>query len=234
MIDKRIENIVNKQRMKMLKSLSAKQQELLNFPDPNNDYREPIQVLLKRPLCEIDDIRLFGQLDSILSMRSGMLLEEITIDCFRRIDPFLETGVKIYKKNSDTNKYFIIDLISDNIAYEIKYRAASNERPIIQKEMDKVDELVKQNKHVVYLTYYKPRSNTAIRLQNQLKEHILSKGGEYYCGEEAFDYILYHTFVDIKAILRKIIKGDYNVSQNTPENLVKNEELFILKNSLMS
>jgi len=52
--------------------------------------------------------------------------------------------------------------------------------------------------------FYYPQRDQAIRIQKTLKTLYAGVGGEYYGGDEAWNYLQKYTGVDLKAILTKI------------------------------
>jgi len=60
--------------------------------------------------------------------------------------------------------------------------------------------------------FYYPQREQAIRIQSTLKTLYAGVDGEYYGGDEAWNYLLQYTGVDLKAILTEI------ANERTPEN----------------
>lgn len=60
--------------------------------------------------------------------------------------------------------------------------------------------------------FYYPQREQAIRIQQTLKTLYAGVEGEYYGGDEAWEYLKVYSGVDLKAILTQI------ANERTPEN----------------
>lgn len=60
--------------------------------------------------------------------------------------------------------------------------------------------------------FYYPQREQAIRIQQTLKTLYTGIAGEYYGGEEAWEYLKSYSGVDLKAILTEI------ANERTPHN----------------
>lgn len=56
---------------------------------------------------------------------------------------------------------------------------------------------------VVRIMFFEPNREQAIRIQARLKELYSDLGGEYYSGEEAWEYLKNDTGIDLKSILER-------------------------------
>jgi len=51
--------------------------------------------------------------------------------------------------------------------------------------------------------FFEPNREQAIRIQARLKDLYNDLGGEYYSGEEAWEYLKNDTGIDLKSILER-------------------------------
>lgn len=136
---------------------------------------------------------------------AGSFLEDATKACFQYT--FKDSGTaKIPNNITSRPKTFEIDCLCDLKAIEIKWRDATTDGDHITKEHTRVQAIKNQGFTPVRIMFYYPNRQQAIRIQETLKTLYLGVGGEYYCGDEAWEYVYEQTRVDLKQILEKIAK----------------------------
>jgi len=135
---------------------------------------------------------------------AGSFLEEAAILCFEERFPQAQRKVKIENKIGRRPKTFEIDCLVDNEAFEIKWRDATTDGDHITKEHTRVQNIKNHKFHPIRIMFYYPNRDQAIRIQETLKTIYEGMGGEYYFGDQAWQYIKTKTGVDLLRILQKI------------------------------
>jgi hypothetical protein len=131
---------------------------------------------------------------------AGSFLEEAAKLCFRYSYP--DSGsVRIPNTEGKRPKTFEIDCLVNNDAIEIKWRDATTDGDHITKEHTRIKTIRNASYKPVRVMFYYPNRDQAIRIQETLRTIYLGVGGEYYVGNEAWDYILARTGIDLKQIL---------------------------------
>ncbi|MDX9992520.1 MAG: ApaLI family restriction endonuclease [Anaerolineales bacterium] len=136
---------------------------------------------------------------------AGSFLEEATSLCFRETHP-QASRKRIENTIGKRPKEFEIDCLIDTDAIEIKWRDATTDGDHITKEHTRIQAIKAYGFTPIRVMFYYPNRDQAIRIQEALKAIYQSVGGEYYTGDEAWDYILARTGVDLKQILIGIAK----------------------------
>ncbi len=105
-------------------------------------------------------------------------------------------------------KQFEIDCLIDQNAIEIKWRDATTDGDHITKEHTRIQAIKGHGYHPIRVMFYYPNRDQAIRIQATLKTIYDGVGGEYYAGDEAWNYVYERTNVDLKAILFEISEAN--------------------------
>ena len=104
-------------------------------------------------------------------------------------------------------KKFEIDcLVDDKYACEIKWRDATTDGDHITKEHTRVKNIKEKGYIPVRIMFFYPNREQAIKIQETLKTIYNGIGGEYYSGNEAWNYIQRMTGIDLYSILEKSIE----------------------------
>lgn len=142
---------------------------------------------------------------------AGSFLEEAATLCFNYKFP---DGIKTKVENTigQRPKTFEIDFLNGNDALEIKWRDATTDGDHITKEHTRVQVIRGHGYKPIRVMFYYPQRGQAIRIQATLKTLYTGVEGEYYGGEDAWNYLHHYTGVDLKAILADI------ANERTPEN----------------
>ncbi len=142
---------------------------------------------------------------------AGSFLEDAATLCFNFKFP---EGIKTKVENTigQRPKTFEIDFLNGNDALEVKWRDATTDGDHITKEHTRVQVIRGHGYKPIRIMFYYPQREQAIRIQQTLKTLYTGVEGEYYGGDEAWDFLQNYTGVDLKAILTEI------ANERTPEN----------------
>lgn len=134
---------------------------------------------------------------------AGSFLEEAAILCLKHKYP---NGKKTKIPNALGKKpaTYEIDFLNKNDALEIKWRDATTDGDHITKEHTRVKTISQKKLKPIRVMFYYPQREQAIRIQETLKTLYEGVRGEYYAGEEAWQFIKDYTGTDLKKILEKI------------------------------
>ena len=142
---------------------------------------------------------------------AGSFLEEAATLCFNYKFP---DGIKTKIENTigQRPKTFEIDFLNGSDALEVKWRDATTDGDHITKEHTRVQVIRAHGYKPIRVMFYYPQRYQAIRIQATLKTLYAGVEGEYYGGEDAWNYLHDYTGVDLKAILADI------ANERTPED----------------
>ncbi|MEA5257138.1 ApaLI family restriction endonuclease [Arcicella aquatica] len=142
---------------------------------------------------------------------AGSFLEEAATLCLNYKFP---EGIKTKVENTigQRPKTFEIDFLNANDAIEIKWRDATTDGDHITKEHTRVQVIRVHGYKPIRVMFYYPQREQAIRIQQTLKTLYAGVEGEYYGGEEAWEYIKTYSGVDLKLILTEI------ANERTPQD----------------
>ncbi|MEM7533873.1 MAG: ApaLI family restriction endonuclease [Chloroflexota bacterium] len=134
---------------------------------------------------------------------AGSFLEEAATQClfFANHD-----GGKITIPNNQGSrpKTFEIDFLNGNDAVELKWRDATTDGDHITKEHARIRAIESQGYKPIRVMFYKPQREQAKRIQATLATLYNGVGGEYYAGEDAWEYLAEVTGYHLKTILTDI------------------------------
>lgn len=142
---------------------------------------------------------------------AGSFLEEVATLCLNLKFP---EGVKTKVENTlgQRPKTFEIDFLNKSDAIEVKWRDATTDGDHITKEHTRVKVIKGHGYKPIRVMFYYPQRDQAIRIQETLKTLYAGVEGEYYGGDEAWDFLKSYSGVDLKKILTEI------ANERTPEN----------------
>jgi hypothetical protein len=134
---------------------------------------------------------------------AGSFLEESATMCLFFAN---SNGGKVLIENTQGNKpkTFEIDFLNGNDAVELKWRDATTDGDHITKEHTRVKAIQSHGHRPIRVMFYYPQREQAIRIQETLKTIYTGVDGEYYAGDDAWDYIHKISGYDLKAILTEI------------------------------
>ncbi len=157
----------------------------------------------------IDEYQNIGR---FLYKYAGSFLEDAASFCLQFNN---SKGGKTTVKNpiGKNPKTFEIDFLDNNDAIEIKWRDATTDGDHITKEHTRVKAIEHHGYKPIRVMFYYPQREQAIKIQDTLKTLYKGVNGEYYGGDEAWDFIKTHTGFDLKEILTEI------ADKRTPEKV---------------
>jgi hypothetical protein len=142
---------------------------------------------------------------------AGSFLEEAATLCLNYKFP---DGIKTKVENTlgQRPNTFEIDFLNGNDAIEVKWRDATTDGDHITKEHTRVKVIKGHGYKPIRVMFYYPQRDQAIRIQETLKTLYAGVEGEYYGGDEAWDFLNTYCGVDLKAVLTEI------ANERTPED----------------
>ena len=142
---------------------------------------------------------------------AGSFLEASATLCLNYRFP---EGIKTKVENTigQRPKTFEIDFLNDNDAIEVKWKDATTDGDHITKEHTRVQVIKNHGYKPIRIMFFYPQRAQAIRIQQTLKTLYAGVDGEYYGGDEAWDFLKTYSGVDLKAILTEI------ANERTPQD----------------
>jgi len=138
---------------------------------------------------------------------AGAFLENVAKLCFQERYPEADS-VRIPNTLGRRPKTFEIDCLIDQDAIEIKWRDATTDGDHITKEHTRIKTVADAGYTPIRVMFYYPNRAQAIRIQQTLETLYTGVNGEYYYGENAWNYVKQRTGIDLKAILEKIAEEE--------------------------
>ncbi|BBE17092.1 type II restriction endonuclease, uncharacterized, truncation [Aquipluma nitroreducens] len=142
---------------------------------------------------------------------AGSFLEEAATLC---LNYKFQDGIKTKVENTlgQRPNTFEIDFLNGSDAIEVKWRDATTDGDHITKEHTRVKVIKGHGYKPIRVMFYYPQRAQAIRIQETLKTLYAGVEGEYYGGDEAWNFLKAYSGVDLKAILTEI------ANERTPED----------------
>jgi hypothetical protein len=140
---------------------------------------------------------------------AGSFLEGAAIFCFEYKYPDSKKKHKIPNTLGSRPKNFEIDILVGNDAFEIKWRDATTDGDHIIKEHTRARVIQNAGFKPIRVMFYYPNRDQAIRIQSTLKTIYVGIQGEYYAGDDAWDFIKKYTGVNLKKILEEIAEENF-------------------------
>lgn len=134
---------------------------------------------------------------------AGSLIEELAIRCFKLSHPNAQEKVKLPNTIDHSPKTVEIDCLIDNRAIELKWKDATTDGDHIKKEHKRVKIIKDAGYTPIRVMFFEPNRDQAIKIQAKLRDLYHEVGGEYYSGEEAWEYLKNDTGIDLRKILEK-------------------------------
>lgn len=202
-----IKNLVEVYSANLKGKIEARQEEMK--ADDNSHYL--VYRVLGISTQEGQLIDAYQNTGRFLYKYAGSFLEDAATLCFNFKFP---EGIKTKVENTigQRPKTFEIDFLNGNDALEVKWRDATTDGDHITKEHTRVQVIRGHGYKPIRIMFYYPQREQAIRIQQTLKTLYAGVEGEYYGGDEAWDFLQNYTGVDLKAILTEI------ANERTPEN----------------
>jgi len=208
LLKEKIGNIADEYASNLKRKIVARKEEMKG--DDNSHYL--IYRVLGIPYEEgvlIDEYQNAGR---FLYKYAGSFLEEAATLCMFFSN---NEGGKTLVKNTIgiKPKTFEIDFLNGNDAVELKWRDATTDGDHITKEHTRVKAIKSHGYKPVRVMFYYPQRDQAIKIQETLKTIYAGVDGEYYAGDDAWNYLEQISGYDLKKILTEIAsKRDKEVS----------------------
>ncbi|MFR9564877.1 MAG: ApaLI family restriction endonuclease [Rikenellaceae bacterium] len=148
-------------------------------------------------------IDLYQNTGRFLYKYAGSFLEEVATICLQEKYPDGKK-VKIGNTLGVKPKTFEIDFLNESDAIEIKWRDATTNGDHITKEHTRVKVITAKGLKPIRVMFYYPQREQAIKIQETLKTLYSGVSGDYYAGDDAWNFILSYTGFDLKGILEEI------------------------------
>lgn len=134
---------------------------------------------------------------------AGSLIEDLAIRCFKIAHPEAQEKVKLPNTIDHSPKTVEVDCLIGNRAIELKWKDATTDGDHIKKEQKRVKIISDAGYTPIRVMFFEPNRDQAIRIQSKLRDLYHEIGGEYYSGEEAWEYLKQDTGIDLKKILEE-------------------------------
>lgn len=136
---------------------------------------------------------------------AGSMLEEMAIQCFKMKYPASQQKFKLSNTvDNGSPKTVEIDCLVGNKAYEIKWKDATTDGDHINKEYKRIRIIKKAGYTPVRIMFFEPNRTQAVSIQTKLRKLYKEIGGEYYSGNDAWNYIKNETGIDLKNLFESI------------------------------
>jgi len=180
--------------------ISDRIDEMVN--DDNSHFL--IYRVLGIPYDEGINIDIYQNKGRFLYKYAGSFLEEATILCFKKTHKNAEEKVMIENTIGVKPKKFEIDCLVENNACEIKWRDATTDGDHITKEHTRIKVISAAGYKPIRIMFYYPNREQAINIQKTLETLYKGIGGEYYYGDQAWEYVKKNTGIDLEQILEEL------------------------------
>lgn len=199
MLYSKIEQLSNLYAETLDVKIQERKEEMLE--DDNSHY------LLYRVLGISDKdgqlIDMYQNTGRFLYKYAGSFLEEAAVLCFRFNN--LKGKRTLVKNNIGTKpKTFEIDFLDNNNAIEIKWKDATTDGDHITKEHTRVECITSHGHIPIRVMFYYPQRSQAMKIQKILATYYKGVKGQYYSGDEAWDFVKKYTGYDLLKILTDI------------------------------
>lgn len=202
-IEKKIENLRNIRKKTLNKKIKCRESEM----ETDNRDHHLIYNTLGIANENAQYIDFYQNIGRLVYRYAGAFVEDIVKACF--LEKFgsnnSEFSVKIPNPLKNNPKNFEIDcLINQKLAIEIKWRDATTDGDHVNKEKERIRAIADAGYTPIRLMFFKPNREQSIKIQNKIEKIYKEKGGEYYSGNDAFDYVQKKTGINLREILEKM------------------------------
>ena len=197
--DERLIRIILKYREELQKKIRDRK---LEMESDNNDHYVLYNALgfTSEEGYQIDFQQNVGR---FLYKYAGSLIEELAIKCFKLAHPDAQEKVKLPNTIDRSPKTVEIDCLIGKRAIEIKWKDATTDGDHIKKEHKRV-RIIQEAEYIpIRIMFFEPNRDQAIRIQSKLRDLYHELGGEYYSGDEAWEYLERDTGIDLKSIIER-------------------------------
>ena len=155
---------------------------------------------------------------------AGSFLEAAATLCLKYKFPD-GNKTRIENTRGQRPKTFEIDFLNQSDAIEVKWKDATTDGDHITKEHTRVRTISDSGYKPIRVMFYYPQRTQAIRIQETLKTLYAGVGGDYYGGEDAWNFLETYTAIDLKGILIEIAdERTPSVSIELTESIVELEK----------
>lgn len=154
--------------------------------------------------AEGEKIDIYQNIGRFLYKYAGAFLEEAATLCLNYKFP-QGKKTKIDNTIGLKPKTFEIDFLNETDAIEVKWRDATTDGDHITKEHTRVKAIKSAGYKPIRIMFFYPQREQAIRIQETLKTLYAGVNGEYYAGEDAWQFLETYTGVNLKMILMENI-----------------------------
>ena len=134
---------------------------------------------------------------------AGSFLEEATVLCFK-FNNLKGKRTLVDNTVGSKPKTFEIDFLDGNNAIEIKWRDATTDGDHITKEHTRVECITSYGYKPIRVMFYYPQRKQATKIQKILATYYKGVNGEYYGGDDAWEFVKNYTGYDLLEILTSI------------------------------
>lgn len=134
---------------------------------------------------------------------AGSFLEEATVLCFK-FNNLKGKRTLVNNTVGSKPKTFEIDFLDKNNAIEIKWRDATTDGDHITKEHTRVQCITSHGYKPIRVMFYHPQRSQAIKIQKILETYYKGVKGEYYGGDNAWEFVKKYPGYDLLKILTSI------------------------------
>ncbi len=200
-MDKELLEILYKYKEKLHKKIKDREIEMQN---DNTEHYMVYNALgfTSKEGYQIDYQQNVGR---FLYKYAGSMLEEMVIQCFKMKYPASQQKFKLNNTvDNGSPKTVEIDCLVGNKAYEIKWKDATTDGDHINKEYKRIRIIKKAGYIPVRIMFFEPNRTQAVSIQTKLRKLYKEIGGEYYSGNDAWNYIKNETGIDLKNLFESI------------------------------
>jgi hypothetical protein len=150
------------------------------------------------------DIDVYQNKGRFLYKYAGSFLEAVAKLCIIYKHPDALT-TRIKNTLGQRPSTFEIDaLVPNGDAFEIKWRDATTDGDHITKEHTRLKVIADAGYHPIRVMFYYPNREQARRIQKTLETLYAGVGGDYYYGDNAWQFIKSYTSIDLLSVLNRI------------------------------
>jgi hypothetical protein len=206
LLKKKIKALADNYALNLNSKIANRKEEMKS--DDNSHYL--IYRVLGISNDEGSQIDIYQNAGRFLYKYAGSFLEDAATICLLFSN---RSGGKTLIPNNQSARpnTFEIDFLCGNDAIEIKWRDATTDGDHITKEHTRVKAITEHGHNPIRVMFYYPQREQAIKIQGTLKTLYAGVSGEYYAGDEAWEFLLGRTGYDLKAILTEIADERENV-----------------------
>jgi len=177
----------------------AVKERTLELEIESPDYYKFLQVL-GFSIEESTTIDKYHNIGRIVFRHLGGILEELALAVLTSTLGGVPK-VKLLNKQGGTPKYFIIDWLNGNRAYEIKWRYATTDGTTVNKEIAFARQLSQDEYTPIFLTFYKSLREQPLQCFQRIADAYLNYQGEVYSSDEAWQHIKAISGFDLKGFV---------------------------------